>query len=135
MPWFSAQGLLLTGYMVTRFLATTTDLRSYFPVSSGGPLETQMLLAIAALFPASGTLAVCAALLGAARESLRVPAAVMLLLAATASLTALALGAWRLPAGTSAEIGLWVMGVASVAILVGAATELSSVQSSARPGD
>jgi hypothetical protein len=135
MPWFNTQGLLLTGYLVTRFLSSTTDLRRYMPEATGGQFEVQVLLVIAALFPASGALAVCAALLGAAREGSRVATAFMLLAAGSSSLAAFGLGVSRLPAGTSAEIGMWVVGAASSAILVGAVSELSSVQRTFTPSD
>src|SRR5205807_2749966 len=64
MPWFSSQGLLLSGQFLHQFLSNPGDLRRFLPGSSGSPGEAQLLRALVDLFPACGAVAVVAALTG-----------------------------------------------------------------------
>src|SRR5439155_16874787 len=64
MPWFSSQGLLLSGQFLHHFLSNPGDLRRFLPGSSGTPAEAQLLRSLVDLFPACGAVAFAAALAG-----------------------------------------------------------------------
>src|SRR5712691_11601928 len=71
MPWFSSQGLLLSGQFLHQFLSNPGDLRRFLPGSSGSPAEAQLLRALVDLFPACGAVAFVAALAGGLRRGWR----------------------------------------------------------------
>src|SRR5712672_1788704 len=72
MPWFSSQGLLLSGQFLHQFLSNPGDLRRFLPGSSGSPAEAQLLRALVDLFPACGVVAVIATLTGGLSRTARV---------------------------------------------------------------
>src|SRR5213593_1580645 len=74
MPWFSSQGLLLSGQFLHVFLSNPGDLRRFLPGSTGSPAEAQLLRALVDLFPACGVLATCASLIGGLSTAWRRPA-------------------------------------------------------------
>src|SRR5919204_5105389 len=123
MPWFSSQGLLLSGHFLHTFLtsASAADLRRFLPSSS--PSEIQLLRVLVDLFPVCGALAAVAALVGGL--STRATHVLNLLLAASGlvPLLAWAGGTTRLPPGSSPESGLWLISVGSIAVLVSALLE------------
>jgi hypothetical protein len=119
MPWFGTQSIVLTGQFLNRFLSGPGDLSRFIPGSSGGQGEVQLLRGLVLLFPACGLLAAALALLAALRPGLRRPARVVLTLSGLIPLVALILGISRLPVGASYEVGLWLIGVGSLAILLG----------------
>ena len=123
MPWFATQGIILTGSFLSQLLGSTNDLRRFVPGSSGGPGEIQLLRTLVYLFPACGILAAALAALGALRPRLRALNP-LLALSGLVPLVALILGVSRLPAGATSEIGLWQIGVGSVAILLGVGLEI-----------
>src|SRR5712691_3181061 len=105
MPWFSSQGLLLSGQFLHQFLSNPGDLRRYLPGSSGSPGEAQLLRALVDLFPACGAVAFLAALAGGLWRSWRLGTNVALALAGGVPLAGWAVGITRLPHGASPEIG------------------------------
>ena len=119
MPWFSSQGLLLSGSFLTRFLGSPADLQRFMPALAGNPSEVQLLRGLVYLFPICGTLAVLLALLhGAWRDKHRV-LSVLIFVSGLVPLVALMIGLARLPPGAATEIGLWLLGAGSLAILAG----------------
>jgi len=132
MPWFGTQGIVLTGSFLGQFLGSTNDLRRFLPGSSGGQTEVQFLRALVYLFPASGALAVLLALLGTLR--LRLPANAILAIVGLIPLIALILGTSLLPPGATREVGLWLIGAGSLAILIGAALDTVLVRALGRVG-
>ena len=124
MPWFSAQNLLLSGQFLHQFLANPGDLRRFLPGSSGTPAEAQMLRALVDLFPVCGGVAALASLVGGLTPW-RVPANVVLGLAGIVPLVGWAGGITRLPPGASAEVGLWLIAIGSVAVLAGLGLDLA----------
>ena len=124
MPWFSSQGLLLSGQFLHLFLSNPGDLRRYLPGSSGSPAEAQLLRALVDLFPACGGVAFLAALAGAFvwRRAMNI----LLGLAGAMPLIGWAVGISRLPPGANPEIGLWVIAGSSLAVLAGLALDLRS---------
>jgi hypothetical protein len=119
MPWFATQGVLLSGAFLTQFLGSATDLRRFLPGAAGGQVEVQLLRALVYLFPVAGGLAAALAILSAIRPSPHTWLGVALTASGLVPLIALLVGVTRLPAGASPQIGLWQLGVGSVAILVG----------------
>ena len=119
MPWFSTQGLLLSGQFLHQFLGNPGDLRRFLPGSSGNPSEAQLLRALVDLFPACGLVAMVATLLGGLRAGLRWPANLLLTLSGVVPLIGWAVGISRLPAGAGLETGLWLIALSSGAILIG----------------
>src|SRR5260370_19992355 len=107
MPWFSSQGLLLSGQFLHLFLSNPGDLRRYLPGSSGSPAEAQLLRALVDLFPACGAVAFLAALAGA--FVWRLSMNILMGLAGAIPLIGWAIGITRLPPGANPEIGLWVI--------------------------
>src|SRR5713101_8577632 len=73
MPWFSSQGLLLSGQFLHHFLRNPGDLRRFLPGSSGSPAEAQLLRALVDLFPACGVIAFITALTGGLLRTWRSP--------------------------------------------------------------
>jgi hypothetical protein len=125
MPWFGSQGLLLSGQFLHTFLASASpaDLRRFLPNSSPG--EVQMLRALVDLFPACGIVAAGAALVGGLVARGTVALNVVVGLGGLVPLVALLVGVGRLPPGSSIEVGLWLIGGGSVAVLVGLVLEIT----------
>jgi hypothetical protein len=119
MPWFGSQGLLLSGHFLHNFLntASPTDLRRFLPTSS--PTEVQLLRVLVDIFPVSGAVAACAALFGGLTPRARRLSNWVLALGGIVPLVAFAVGITRLPPGSSIEIGLLLIGVGSLAMLLG----------------
>jgi hypothetical protein len=126
MPWFSSQGLLLSGQFTHTFLsnANATDLRRFLPISS--PAEVQLLRALVDLFPACGALAAATSLLGGLVHGRRVILDAIGMLAGAAALLAWLIGISRLPPGANPEVGLGLMAGAALAILIGLGMEFVS---------
>jgi hypothetical protein len=122
MPWLGIQvgnqGALLSGDVLGRLLSGTNDLRQFAPGSSGDPLEARALRALVYLFPSCGVLAAALALLEGwlgRRQALTA----LLVVAGLVPLTGLVIGLTRLPQNASREIGLWLIGAGSLAIVLG----------------
>jgi hypothetical protein len=124
MPWFSSQGLLLSGQFLHNFLgsATPNDLRRFLPNSS--PTEVQLLRLLVDLFPVCGAVAAAASLVGGVTRIAPAVVNVVNGLSGLVPLIAWAIGITRLPPGSNPEIGLWLLGLASLAILLGLALEV-----------
>jgi hypothetical protein len=122
MPWLGiqvgAQGALLSGDVLGRLLGGTSDLRQFIPGSSGNPLEAQALRALVYLFPTAGILAAVLALLEGWLGRRR-PLAILIVVAGLVPLIGLLGGLTRLPPNASRELGLWLIGFGSVAIILG----------------
>jgi hypothetical protein len=123
MPWFSVQGLLLSGQFLHTFLSSAgpADLRRFLPSST--PQEIQLLRVLVDLFPVCGAVGAIAALLGALSSPLLAAANVVLGICGAVPLLAWAGGITQLPAGAAPEIGLWLIALGSLAILVGLVLE------------
>jgi hypothetical protein len=123
MPWFSSQGLLLSGQFLHTFLssASAADLRRFLP--SNSPQEVQLLRVLVDLFPVCGAIGAIAALLGALSSPLLAASNVLLGICGAVPLLAWAGGITRLPAGAAFEIGLWLIALGSVAMLLGLVLE------------
>jgi hypothetical protein len=119
MPWFGSQGLLLSGQFLHSFLAgaNPTDLRRFLPTSS--PTEVQLLRLLVDVFPVCGAFAAVAAMIGGLVRAARPLSNVVLALSGLIVLIAWAVGLTRLPPGASFEVGLWLIGVGSLAVLLG----------------
>ena len=124
MPWFSAQNLLLSGQFLHQFLGNPGDLRRFLPGSSGTAAEAQQLRLLVDVFPACGVLAILATFAGGLASAGRRVANVVLGLSGLVPLAGWGVGITRLPAGASAEIGLWLIALGSIAVLVGLAAEV-----------
>jgi hypothetical protein len=124
MPWFSSQGLLLSGQFLHTFLSSAgaADLRRFLPSST--PQEVQLLRVLVDLFAVCGAIGAIAALLGALWSPLLAASNVVLGICGVAPLLAWAGGITRLPAGAAPEIGLWLIALGSLAMLVGLVLEL-----------
>jgi hypothetical protein len=124
MPWFSSQGLLLSGQFLHSFLssANPNELRQFLPTS--GPGEVQLLRGLVDVFPACGVMAAGAALLGGVFATGRRVGNSVLGAAGVVPLAGWAVGITRLPPGSNPEIGLWLIAVASLAILLGLALDV-----------
>ena len=122
MPWLGIQvgdqGALLSGDVLGRLLGGTTDLRQFIPGSSGNPLEAQALRTLVFLFPSAGAVAALLALLEGWLGRRR-PLTILLLIVGLVPLIGLLVGLTRLPPNASREIGLWVNGLGSAAIVLG----------------
>ena len=122
MPWLGiqvgAQGALLSGNVLGRLLSGTTDLRQFIPGSSGNPLEAQALRALIYLFPVCGALAAALALLEGWLGPRTVLSA-LLVVAGLVPLVGLLGGLAFLPPNASREIGLWLIGISSIAVALG----------------
>jgi hypothetical protein len=124
MPWFNTQNLLLSGQFLHQFLSNPGDLRRFLPGASGSPVEAQLLRGLVDLFPACGIVASVAALVGGLLGRWRRAANVVLGVSGALPLIGWALGISRLPTGAGAEVGLWVIALAALAILVGLTLDL-----------
>jgi hypothetical protein len=124
MPWFSSQGLLLSGQFLHSFLtsASQADLRRFLPGSS--PTEVQLLRVLVDLFPVCGFAAALFALLGGLYLPIRVASNAVTGIAGLLPLVAWLIGIGRLPAGAAPEIGLWLIAAGSVGVLLGLTFEL-----------
>ena len=122
MPWMGiqvgAQGALLSGNVLGRLLAGTSDLRQFIPGSSGNPLEAQALRALIYLFPVCGALAAALALLEGWLGGRRL-LAVLLVVVGLVPLAGLLGGLAFLPPSSSREVGLWLIGVGGAAVVLG----------------
>jgi hypothetical protein len=122
MPWIGIQvgnqGALLSGNVLGRLLSGTSDLRQFVPGSSGNPLEAQALRALVYLFPTCGALAALLALLEGWLGRRRV-LAVLLAVVGLVPLVGVVGGLSFLPQSSSREVGLWVIGAGSVAVVLG----------------
>jgi len=121
MPWFGSQGIMLTGAFLNQFLGTTPDLRRLVPGAVGGPLEVQLLRALVDFFPVAGGLGVVATLLVTLRPAWRAAANSVVGACGALALVALIGGVARLPPGATWEVGLWLIGASSLALLAGVA--------------
>jgi hypothetical protein len=122
MPWFGiqvgGQGVLLSGEVLGRLLGSTDDLRRFVPGSTGNPLEARLLRGLVFLFPVSGGVAAALALLDGWLGGRRWLAG-LLMVVGLVPLIGLLVGLTRLPPGSSREVGLWLIGLGSVAIVLG----------------
>jgi hypothetical protein len=122
MPWIGIQvgnqGALLSGNVLGRLLSGTSDLRQFVPGSSGNPLEAQALRALVYLFPTCGALAAVLALLEGCLGRRRV-LAVLLAIVGLVPLVGVLGGLCFLPPNSSREVGLWVIGAGSAAVVLG----------------
>jgi hypothetical protein len=125
MPWFAAQGLLLSGQFLHMFLSSAgpADVQRFMPGTTSA--EVQELRLLVDLFPVLGAVAASIALLGslpAVRGHFAVSG--LLALSGFIPLLAWAIGRTRLPAGATSEVGLSVIAAGSLLVLVGGAAEL-----------
>ena len=122
MPWMGiqvgTQGALLSGNVLGRLLSGTTDLRQFIPGGSGNPLEAQALRALIYLFPVAGGLAAALALLDGWLGGRRLLAG-LLVVAGLVPLAGLLGGLAFLPPNSSREVGLWLIGIGSGAVVLG----------------
>ena len=132
MPWFASQGLLLSGQFLHNFLggASQAELRQFLPPDSVA--QVGVLRALVDLFAACGAVAAALSLMGGLAPASRLFANPLLALSGLIPLVAWAIGIGRLPAGSSPEIGLWLIAGGSVAILAGLAVELALSRSNTR---
>jgi hypothetical protein len=123
-PWFSSQGLLLSGQFLHLFLssANPSELRQFLPSSS--PAEVLVLRGLVDAFPVCGAVSAIAALLGGLVRSGTARANAVLGAGGVVPLAGWAVGITRLPPGSNPEIGLWLIAADAVAILVGLTLEL-----------
>jgi hypothetical protein len=121
MPWFSSQGLLLSGSFLGRFLGNPADIQRFMPALAGNPSEVQLLRALVYLFPTCGSIAIVLTLLHGAWPAGRRLLAILLTASGLVPLVALVIGLTRLPPGAATEIGLWQLGIGAAAILIGPA--------------
>jgi hypothetical protein len=120
MPWFGAQGLLLSGQFLSRFLSSPADGQRFMPGLASNPSELQQLRTLIYLFPICGVVATVVALAHGLRGGR--PGWLGLLLATSGAvpLVALVIGLSRLPPGSTSEVGIWQMGIGAVAVVSGA---------------
>jgi hypothetical protein len=129
MPWFGTQGLILTGDYLTRFLGSTVDLRRFLPGASGGSGEVLALRGLVYLFPICGALAALLTIVACTRPNASPAIGLGLAACGLVPLVALGIGVTRLPAGSSLEVGLGLIGAGSLAVLLGLAVEGLQVKS------
>lgn len=125
MPWFGTQGIILTGSFLSQFLGNARDLRQFLPGSSGGAAEVQLLRGLVYFFPVCGGLAAVLTVAGWVWPRLRRVTHWLLAILGLVVLIALIVGQGRLPETASREVGLWTIGLGALAILIGAAFDLS----------
>lgn len=121
MPWFSTQGLLLSGQFLDSFLARPADLGRFLPGASTD--EARALKVLVDAFPVCGTIIALTAIVGGLAKPLAAVADVVLALAAIVPFVGWAVGVGRLPPGSASEIGLWLVPVSCVAAVCGLALE------------
>ena len=119
MPWFAIQGLLLSGDFIARFLGNPAQLRQFAPALAGSPGDVQLLRILVDLFPLFGLLAAVLALVHGLWRRRPGWLSIFLTLSGLIPLVALLGGVTQLPPGSTAEVGLWTLGVGSAAILAG----------------
>jgi hypothetical protein len=119
MPWIGNQQGAMAGSNLATVLARTTDLSRLVPGFNISPEETQLLKLVIGAVPTVGALV---ALLAASGLQVRFGLVVntLLGLAGVVMLLALMFGSQRLPPGALPQIGLNVIGWASVATVLGA---------------
>jgi hypothetical protein len=124
MPWFSSQGLLLSGQFLHTFLAgaSAADLRRFLP--STPAQQVQVLRVLVDLFPVCGGIGAIAAVVGGVVVPLRVLSNALLGLCGLVPLLAWAGGVTQLPVGAGPEIGLWLIVLGSLAMLLGLAADV-----------
>jgi hypothetical protein len=125
MPWFSSQGLLLSGQFLNDFLssATASDLQRLMPGTS--PIQARLLRALVDLFPVCGILAaVLCVVLSLTQSALRAVFATLLLVCGLVPLAGWLVGITRLPAGAMFQVGLWLIAASALAMIAGAVLEL-----------
>jgi hypothetical protein len=132
MPWFSTQGLLLSGQFLHNFLvaAGPADLQRFLPGST--PTEAQLLRWLVDFFPVAGALAAAAALFGGLAMALWMPSNIVLGVVGALSLVAWAIGLSQLPAGARPEIGLWLIGAGAAFAILGLVLELVARRTASR---
>ncbi len=122
MPWLGiqvgSQGALLSGEVLGRILGGTADLRQFIPGSTGDPVEARLLRGLVYLFPVCGAIAAGLALLEGSTGRRRWLTA-LLLLVGVVPLIGLIGGLTRLPPTASREVGLWLIGAGSAAVMLG----------------
>jgi hypothetical protein len=122
MPWLSVrmgtQGILLSGDSLSQQLGNVTDLRQLLPGASGNPLEATALRALIVLFPVSGGIAAALALLEGWLGRTRWLSA-LLTVSGAVPLIGLLGGLQVLPPMAAREHGLWLMGLGSLAVILG----------------
>ena len=122
MPWLGiqvgTQGALLSGHVLGRLLSGTSDLRQFVPGSSGNPLEAQALRALVYLFPVCGALAAVLALLEGWLGRRRLLTALLVVVGLVPLIGVLG-GLSFLPPTSSREVGLWLIGAGSAAVVLG----------------
>jgi hypothetical protein len=123
MPWFGTQGLILPGDFLARFLGSTGDLRRFLPGASGGSGEVLALRGLVYLFPTCGALAALLTSVACTRPAAGRVIGLGLAASGLVPLLALGIGLTRLPAGASLEVGLGLIGVGSLAVLLGLGLE------------
>ena len=136
MPWFSSQGLLLSGQFLHTFLssASPADLRRFLPASS--PAEVQALRLLVDLFPACGFVGGTATLTGGLvqQRALKLVANLLLGISGLVALVAWACGISQLPSGSAPEVGLWLIAASSLAMLAGLTADLLITRQPAQRG-
>jgi hypothetical protein len=132
MPWFSSQGLLLSGQFLHTFLSTASpaDLGRFLPSSS--PTEVQLLRTLVDVFPVCGALAAVAVLAGGLVRRARPVANSIQALAGVIPLLGWAGGVTRLPPGANPEVGLALIAAGALAILLGLVLDLRFGAAAAR---
>ncbi|GAC1317229.1 MAG: hypothetical protein NVSMB2_10740 [Chloroflexota bacterium] len=121
MPWFSTQGLLLSGQFLDNFLAHPADLGQFLPGVSVD--EARALKVLVDAFPVCGAGIALSALVGGLARPVARGADAFLALAALVPFVGWAVGVGRLPPGSAPEIGLWSMPLSSVAAMCGLVLE------------
>ena len=124
MPWFSSQGLLLSGQFLHIFLGNPGDLRRFLPGASGEASETMLLRALIDLFPACGLVATVATLVGGLWHTARRASTFVGGVSALVPVVAWLVGTTRLPPGATIESGMWLMLGGAIAVLLGLGLEL-----------
>ncbi len=119
MPWFAVQGLLLSGDFLARFLGNPGQLRQFAPALATNPAQAQALRTLVYIFPLCGAVAALLALVGGVWRERPGWLAVLLSLSGLVPLLAVLGGVTQLPQGASSEGGLWLLGIGSLAVLLG----------------
>lgn len=130
MPWFASGGLLLSGHFLHIFLsgASPAQLSQFLPPESVA--QAGLLRVLVDLFAVCGAIAAAASLVGGLISTTRTIANPVLAVSGLVPFVAWAIGIGRLPAGSSPEIGLWLIAMGSLAILIGVGFELASSRKS-----
>lgn len=121
MPWFSTQGLLLSGQFLDSFLSRPADAARFLPGASQD--EARALKILVDAFPVCGAVVALSALVGGLSRSIATLTDVLLALGALVPFVGWAVGVGRLPPGSASEIGLWLVPAGCVAAVCGLALE------------